>query len=59
MTMQVPSLSGRVTIIYENHPIATMNYLNQTQINMMQHGAISSVADQATSSLGKDQQRLR
>ncbi|CAF3221850.1 unnamed protein product [Rotaria sp. Silwood2] len=49
MTLQVANLTERAIIIYKNQPLATMTRLNQTQINMMQHGTISSAIKQTTS----------
>ncbi|CAF4534805.1 unnamed protein product, partial [Rotaria magnacalcarata] len=49
MTLQVANLTERTIIIYKNQPLATMTRLNQTQINMVQHGMISSTTKQTIS----------
>ncbi|CAF2115335.1 unnamed protein product, partial [Rotaria magnacalcarata] len=49
MTLQLADLTERTIIIYKNQPLVTMTRLNQTQLNMMQHGTISSATKQMTS----------
>ncbi|CAF5188751.1 unnamed protein product, partial [Rotaria magnacalcarata] len=49
MTLQVANLTERAIIIYKNQPLATMTRLNQAQINMVQHGMISSTTKQTIS----------
>ncbi|CAF1924542.1 unnamed protein product, partial [Rotaria magnacalcarata] len=49
MTLQGANLTERTIIIYKNQPLATMTRLNQTQINMVQHGMISSTTKQTIS----------
>ncbi|CAF4673584.1 unnamed protein product, partial [Rotaria socialis] len=46
ITLQVANLTKRTIIIHPNQPLATMTRLNQSQINMMQHGKISSTSNQ-------------
>ncbi|CAF4490220.1 unnamed protein product [Rotaria magnacalcarata] len=46
ITLQVANLTKRMIIIHPNQPLATMTRLNQSQINMMQHGKISSTSNQ-------------
>ncbi|CAF4952446.1 unnamed protein product, partial [Rotaria socialis] len=46
ITLQVANLTKRTIIIHPNQQLATMTRLNQSQINMMQHGKISSTSNQ-------------
>ncbi|CAF5069583.1 unnamed protein product, partial [Rotaria magnacalcarata] len=46
ITLQVANLTKRTIIIHQNQPLANMTRLNQSQINMMQHGTISSTINQ-------------
>ncbi|CAF1432643.1 unnamed protein product [Rotaria sordida] len=54
MTLQVANLTERTIMIYKNQPLATMTRLNQIQLNMMQHGTISSATKQTTSKTDND-----
>ncbi|CAF4954187.1 unnamed protein product, partial [Rotaria socialis] len=46
ITLQVANLTKRTIIIHQNQPLANMIRLNQSQINMMQHGTTSSTINQ-------------
>ena len=49
MALQVANLIERTIMIYRNQPLATMNRLNQAQLNMMQLGTTSPTTKQMAS----------
>ena len=49
MALQVANLTERTIMIYRNQPLATMNRLNQAQLNTMQLGITSPTTKQVAS----------
>ena len=54
MTLQVANLTERTIIIHLNQPIAVMSPMNQSQINMIQHGTSPSIEGARPTSIGEE-----
>ena len=54
MTVQVANLTGKTIIIHLNQPLAKMTRLDQSQINMIQHGTSPSTGGSCPSPIGDE-----